>query len=159
MGHIGQSDLDTHTQVGATVHALARTATTTESAEASSTESAEVKPGTKHRVQDIIDVKSAKATTGTAHLLIGEAKLVVALTLLGVTEHAVGLGRLLEFLFSVLLLLLGLALLAVGMILDCQLAIGLLQLIGRSILLYAQYLVVISFVSHNSIELKLKIEN
>ena len=112
MRHFFQGYLDAYTQVSAAVHALARTSATTAEA-AETAKSTEVKPGTKHRVQYVVDVETAETTGAATHLFGGEAELVVALALLRVAEHTVGLGCLLEFLLGILLLLLALALLTI----------------------------------------------
>ena len=100
------------------------------------------------RIQDIIDIKSAESSTRFPHLLGSKAELVISLSLLWVAEHTICLGSLLELLLGILLFLLGLTLLTVGMIFDCQFAVSLLQFIGGSVLLHAQHLVIISLVCH-----------
>jgi hypothetical protein len=90
--------------------------------------------------------KAAKALGASAHAAVGVharmAVLVVGRALVAVGEHLVGLFDLLEF-------LLGLAccitLIAVGVVLHRQLAIGLLDVVVRGVLGNAQDLVVIAF--------------
>ena len=85
--------------------------------------------------------KAAAATGPEVGIHPCMAVLVIALALRGVTQHLVGLVDLLE---------LGLGLLVagiqVGVVLLGQLAVGLLDLIIRGGAVYAQHLVVISFI-------------
>ena len=70
-------------------------------------------------------------------------ELVVALALLWIAQYVIGLSKLLELLFG--LLVPGIL---VGVIFDGELAVGLLQLFGRSTLSYAKDFIVISLFCH-----------
>ena len=74
----------------------------------------------------------------TAHAC--KAELVIAGTFLGIAQHVVGFGCLLELFFRFLV-----ARVLVGVVLDGFLAVCLLYLVGRCVLVDPQYLVVISF--------------
>ena len=68
------------------------------------------------------------------------AELIVALALLGVGEDLICLGGLLELLGRVLV-----ALVAVGVVLHREFAIGLLDIVGRCVAGDAKHLVVVAF--------------
>src|SRR5438132_6182621 len=70
----------------------------------------------------------------------GMAVAVIALPLLGVAEHVVGLGRLLEFQVR-----LRVADIAIGMILHGQLAVGALDLLVVRVARHAEHFVIVSF--------------
>ena len=77
---------------------------------------------------------STREATTTIHLVIAfRPQLVVASTLVGVAEDIIGLGSLLKFFFSVLLLGIAFSLLTVGVILNSKLAISFFQSIGIGI--------------------------
>ena len=100
--------------------------------------------------QDVVHRHTA-AIAASAHLLAGKTELVIAGALVGVAEHIISLGRLFEFLLGRLFLGIALALLFVGVILDGQFAVSLLQVVGRGILVHSKHLVVISLLSHISL--------
>ena len=98
--------------------------------------------------EDILHREAAKAATeaacttcGAVHA--GMAELVVAGALIGVRQHIVGFGCLLELLLGLLI-----PRVLVGVILDSRLAVGLLYLVGIGVFLDAQHLVVVSLFCH-----------
>lgn len=82
--------------------------------------------------------EGASVACRTAHAC--KAELVVAGAFVGIAQHVIGFRCFLEFLFRFLV-----ARVLVGVILDGFLAVGFLYLVGRCVLVYSQYLVVISF--------------
>jgi hypothetical protein len=68
---------------------------------------------------------------------------VILFFLLGVTQNGIGLADILELGFGLFIVFI-----AVRMILQCQFSIGLLDIFGRSGLLYTQYLIII-FAGHS----------
>ena len=70
-------------------------------------------------------------------------ELVIALTLLRIAQYVIGLSQFLELLFGFLV-----PRVLVGVIFDSELAVGLLQFVGRSTLSYAEDFVVISLFCH-----------
>ena len=85
------------------------------------------------------------ATTGTAEALRTHvvSELVVFGAFIGIGKHVVGLGRLLELLFSFFVV--GVA---VGVIFYGESAVGFLQLLGCGRFTDAKHFIVISFLSH-----------
>ena len=98
--------------------------------------------------QDIVH-RHATAISAATHLLTGKSKLIIPCALVGIAQHIVGLSSLFELLLGSLLLGVALALLLIGVILDGQFTIGLFQVIGRSVLVHAKHLVIISLLSHS----------
>ena len=147
LGYLAERHLDAHTQVTAALHALGLSTTAAKEV-TKAAKAAETAKQVTELAQDVIH-RHAAAIAAATHLLAGKAKLVIAGALVGVAEHVIGLGSLLEFLLGSLFLGIALALLLVGVVLDGQLAIGLLQVIGCGILLHSQHLIVISLLSHN----------
>ena len=95
-------------------------------------------------VEDIVDVVEAAATsTGRSlHALMSEA--VVASTLLVVADNFVGLGRFLELVDGLLV-----TLIPVGVILQCQLLVGLLDLFATCVARDSQHFVIVAFGRHH----------
>ena len=116
-----------------------------EAAEASAAEDvAELGEDVLHR--EAARAEAAKAAAGEALGTHVVAELVIFLTFLRVGEDVVSLRRLLEFLLGGLV-----AGVAVGMVFEGKLAVGLLQVVGADVFVNAKDLVVISFgVSHLS---------
>ena len=136
----GKFDLDT--KVGSPQHTTC-SATTAEAREAgaeSATAKQVAKDATKLR-EDIVHIHAA-LTIGAFHA--GHTELVVAGLLIGIAQHVISLGSLLELLLS--LFVTGVT---VGMVLQSQLAVSLLQFLGRGILANTQYFIIISL-CHNT---------
>ena len=147
LGNLTQVHLDAHAQVSTTLHALSLTAATAAKDIPKATKASETAEQVAKLAQDVLHRHAATITAAT-HLLTGKTKLVVAGALIGVAEHIISLGSLLEFLLGSFFLGIAFALLLVGVVLNRQLAIGLFQVIGRGVLIHAQHLVVISLLSH-----------
>ena len=101
--------------------------------------------------QNIVDIHSSGAIEASGTTTSGEtlrahrvAILVVHLAFFLIAEYIVGLGRFLELLFGGLV-----AGIAVGMILQCKLAVCFLYLVGRGVASDAEHFIVISFISHS----------
>ena len=142
--------LEREAYTGAEVRAAERLTSAATAAEA--TKASEVKAATAEEVaeaaEDILHAhaaaeSSSTAASGTA-TDTGVTELIVALALVGVAQHVIGLGQLLELLLGLLI-----PRVLIWVVLDGELAIGLLQLIGRSTLAHPEYLVVISLCCHD----------
>ena len=94
----------------------------------------------EHREDVVHRETTAKAAETTHAARSVEAELVVLLTFLRIVKNIVGLGSLLE-----LLLRLFVAGVAVGVILDGDAAVSLLDIVFAGILVDAEHLVIISF--------------
>ncbi len=92
-------------------------------------------------VGEIAGEVEAAGPEGRLHALVAE--LVVTLPFVGVAQNLVSLRDLLELFRRVLV-----AGIAVGMILHCQLAVGLLDLVSRGAAADAKKLVIVSFCGH-----------
>ncbi len=92
------------------------------------------------------------ATRGAAHP--GMAELIVTGTFVGVRQHIVCLGRLLEFLFGLLV-----TRVFIGVVLDGRLAVSLLYFVSVSVFLDAQHFVVIPLFCHGIILLQQLLRN
>ena len=142
--------LEREPYTGAEVRAAERLTSAASASEA--TKASEVKAATAEEVaeaaEDILHAHAAAEASSTAAggtaTDTGVTELIVALALVGVTQHVIGLGQLLELLLG--LLIPGVL---IGVVLDGELAIGLLQLVGRSALAHPEYLVVISLCCHD----------
>ena len=141
VSYVFQCDTHLHAQVGTAVHAATSTLTASSATKHVAKYIAEVREDVVHR-HSAAEATAAETAAHVAHVM---AELVVTGTLVGVAEHVVSFSRLLEFLFSLLLLLLALALLAVGVILNGFLAVSFLQLIGSGVLAHAKHFIIISF--------------
>ena len=126
LGNLVERHLDAHAQVGAALHTLGLTASTAAKDVTKATEAAKTTEQVAELTQDVLH-RHAAAVAATTHLLAGKTELVITGALVGVAEHIVGLGSLLEFLLGGLLLGIALALLFVRVILDGQFAVGFLQ--------------------------------
>ena len=93
--------------------------------------------------EDVVHAHSSALETAGAAIHSGKAKLVVTGLLVGVAQHVVGLGSLLELLLSLFV-----TRVAIRVVLQGQLAVGLLQLFWRGIFAHAQHFIVVSL-SHN----------
>jgi hypothetical protein len=94
--------------------------------------------------EDIIHAHTAAAKAAealAAYALMAE--LIITLTLLGIMENVISLGRLFKLLLGLFI-----AGIAVGVVLHRQFAVGRLDLVGGRALGNAQYLVIISLLSH-----------
>ena len=111
----------------------------------------------EHR-EDIIHVhvgfESAETTKSAAHVRTVESELVVLLTCLWVVQYIVCLGRLLKFFLGFLV-----ARITVGVVLDGNLSIRFLNFVFCGAFLYAQHLVIISFLCHLIVNYQLSIVN
>ena len=129
-----------HAHVAAPVLALAASAAeTSEAAESAAEDIAEV-------AENVVQVHAAcseTAETAGCSVHACRAELVVAGTLVGVAQHVVGLRRLLELLFCLLV-----AGIAVGVVFDGHLLVGTLNLVGRGRTLHAEYLIIVGFFCH-----------
>ena len=130
-----------HAHVAAPVLPLAASAAAkpSEAAESAAEDIAEV-------AEDVVQVHAAGAETSEAagcSVYACCAELVVAGTLVGVAQHVVGLRRLLELLFCLLV-----AGIAVGVVFDGHLLVGTLNLVGRGRTLHAEYLIIVGFFCH-----------
>ena len=143
-----QVELHLDAEVGTTETTLlgaTSSAKTTETAKASSVSAEDVAEHGEDIVHGHATTESAEGASvacRTAHAC--KAELVVAGAFVGIAQHVIGFRCFLEFLFRFLV-----ARVLVGVILDGFLAVGFLYLVGRCVLVYSQYLVVISFF-HNS---------
>lgn len=141
-GHLLERQAHLQPQVRSTIaRGLASATTASEASEAAMAAEDVAKHG-----EDVVHREAARAAKRTAASEAArgvEAKLVVLLALLRVVEHVVGLGGLLEFLLGRRV-----ARVAVGVILDGELAVGLLDVGLRGVLGEAQYLVVVSLCCH-----------
>ena len=142
-GHVLKRQFHLEPQVAAAVDALLIAAATAEpeSAEPAAVAAEDVAEHGENVVH--VHAGTAAEPAESAALRAVEAELVVLLTLLGVVQHLVSLGGLLECLLGCLV-----AGVAVGVVFDGQLAVGLLDVVFRGVLGDAQYLVVISFLCH-----------
>ena len=122
------------------LRSLTSAAETSETAE--TTESTTSAEDIAEHGEDVVHRESTAAESSKASCTSQsfETELVVALALLRVVKHVVGLGGLLEFLLSVFV-----ARIAVGMVFDGDAPIGFLDVVFGSILVNAKYLVIISF--------------
>ena len=160
-GTLLQREAHLQPQVAATVLLSARTtasaAKTTKAAKAA----AERGSAAEEVAEDVAELREdvvhrhvlVAAACGTADT--GKAELVIALALLRVMQHVVGLCRLLELGFSFLLLGLGLIALTVGMVFDGHLLVGRLDFLFSRVLRDAQHLVVISLLFCHNVLLSL----
>ena len=142
-GHLLQGEFHRQPQVGtAILRALRASAAAAETAEAPETGMA-AKDVAEHG-EDVVHVHATtSAEASETALRAVEAELVVTAPLLRVVEHVVGFGSLLE-----LLLRLGVSRVAVGVIFDGYLAIGLFDFFIRSASAYFKHLIVVSFLCH-----------
>ena len=140
-----EGEADASAKVGAAQDLTATAATTAEASEVKASE-ATTSEEVAEAAEDIFHRHAsaeATATTGSAATDTGMTELVVALALLWIAQYVIGLSKLLELLFG--LLVPGIL---VGVIFDGELAVGLLQLFGRSALSYAKDFIVISLFCH-----------
>ena len=138
-------EADASAKVGAAQDLTATAATSAEASEVKATE-ATTSEEVAEAAEDIFHRHAsaeATATAGSAATDTGMTELVVALALLWIAQYVIGLSKLLELLFG--LLVPGIL---VGVIFDGELAVGLLQLFGRSALSYAKDFIVISLFCH-----------
>ena len=139
-----QSEANTCSEVGATLY-LTATATTSEATEIKATEATTSEEVSK-ATEDILHGHPCSAETTTASSTAADTsvtELVIALTLLRIAQHVIGLSQFLELLFGFLV-----PRVLIGVILDSELAIGLLQFVSRSTFSYAEDFVVISLFCH-----------
>ena len=140
-----EGEADASAKVGAAQDLTATAATSAEASEVKATE-ATTSEEVAEAAEDIFHRHAsaeATATAGGAASDTGMTELVVALALLWIAQYVIGLSKLLELLFG--LLVPGIL---VGVIFDGELAVGLLQLFGRSALSYAKDFIVISLFCH-----------
>lgn len=128
--HILQADLDTDADRIATLTAAFLIATK-EAAETSARAAEE-------RIEDVERIESSRSASSCSSEWIIKAILVIALTLLGITKHLIGLGTLLELLFGCLI-----SRILIRVIFDSELAVSSLDFVVCRVLRDAQYLVVI----------------
>ena len=123
-------------------------AKTAETAEAAAEIKAETSP--EDVPEEVVDIHSAKVETAGAasHLVCGKTELVVLGALVRVTEHGIGLGRLLEVLFGGLFLRVRAVYPAVRVPFEGQFPVRRLDFIGRCLLVHPQDLIVVSL-CHN----------
>ena len=131
--HVGERDLEVVTQVRA---ALAAPAPPPAPAARRAEQLAEQIVEDVGEAAEVAEVEAGHAALGAD---AGEAEAVVGAPLLRVGEHRVGLGRLLEALLGVRI-----AGVAVGVVLERELAVGLLELVGARLARDAQDLVVVA---------------
>ena len=140
-----EGEADASAKVGAAQDLTATAATSAEAAEVKAAE-ATTSEEVAEAAEDIFHRHAsaeATATAGGAATDTGMTELVVALALLWIAQYVIGLSKLLELLFG--LLVPGIL---VGVIFDGELAVGLLQLFGRSALSYAKDFIVIFLFCH-----------
>ena len=140
-----EGEADASAKVGSAQDLTATAATSAKASEVKATE-ATTSEEVAEAAEDIFHRHAsaeATATAGGAAADAGMTELVVALALLWIAQYVIGLSKLLELLFG--LLVPGIL---VGVIFDGELAVGLLQLFGRSALSYAKDFIVISLFCH-----------
>ena len=140
LGNLAQVQSYLYSEVGTaeswllTLAAASKTSESSEPAESSAAEYV-----AEHR-EYVIHVHAAATESACTAIHACMAELVVLRLLLGVLQHAVCLGCLLELLLGLLV-----ARVLVGVVFYSHLAIGLLYLIGCCTLVYAQHFIVVSF--------------
>ena len=102
---------------------------------------AELREDILHRESSAAEAAVTAAASRAAHARVAE--LVVTRPLVGIRQHVVSLGGLLELIFGLLV-----ARILVGVVLNGGLAIGLLYLVGIGVALDAQHLIIIPFFCH-----------
>ena len=102
---------------------------------------AELREDVLHREAAAAETAKAAARRAAVHARVAE--LVVTRTLVGIRQHVVGLGGLLELFLGLLV-----ARVLVGVIFYRGLAVGLLYLVGIGVALDAQHLIIIPFLCH-----------
>ena len=131
-GYLLQAHLDLDPDVAASVHRASARASAAEEVAEASEDVAEVR-------EDVLHRHSALESAAAGAFERGMAEAVIFGALVGIRQDVVGLGRLLEFFFG--LLVTGIF---VGVIFDGHLAIRLLYLVGRRALRHAKHFIVIS---------------
>lgn len=145
LGDVLECQFDAYAQIRAAVDAAASTCAGVAAEVHTSAEYvAELCEYVVHRhTAGVVESACATAESLRAHAV---AELVVLLALVRVAEHVVSLGCLLELLLGFLFLVFGVALVAVGMVLDGECAVCLFDLVRCGSLAHAKYFVVVSFI-------------
>ena len=131
---------------------MGTSSSTSESAESAKASESSESASSEDTVEDVVDVEvaeSGSASGCTAHS--GMSELVVACTLVLVAQHTVCFGCFLELFFSLFLLLFRLVLLFVGVVLDGELAVCLLDFSVGGGLAHTKHFVIVSLFSHNGL--------
>ena len=144
MHHLLKGKFHTDSDITAPLYPMAASAATKS---AKSTESA-TKVTSKNiteLAEDILHRESASAKSATSGCSVYTcvSETVITALLVGIAEHIISLGSLLELLLSF-----SISRVFVGMILDGHFPVGLLYFVCRGFLAYAKHLIVISF-CHN----------